>query len=219
ILNMRLNGYDFHMELTKGKQKWDSPEVKKVFETWRTLLPFHQENALGRTWQEAATSVEKGECGMYLLGTFVVDGVSPEAAEDMDFFTFPELDASIGSDALDAPIDGFCVAAAAEEQDSAKAFIKWLGTAEAADAANNAATAPMIAANSGASTAKYGELQKKSAEVVGKAKSIAQFLDRDTNADLANTVITASLQEFLKKPDDIDKVTAGIQKQAASILG
>ena len=51
------------------------------------------------------------------------------------------------------------------------------------------------------------------------AKSIAQFLDRDTNADLANTVITASIQDFLKNPDDIDAITASIQQQAASILG
>ena len=73
--------------------------------------------------------------------------------------------------------------------------------------------------DSGASTEKYGELQKKSAELVQNAKSIAQFLDRDTNADLANTVITASLQEFIKNPSDIDAITASIQQQAASILG
>ena len=219
VLNMRINGYDFHMALTKGEQKWDSPEVKKVFETWKTLLPYHQENSLGRTWQEAATSMANGECGMYLLGTFVVDGVPKEAASDLDFFTFPELDASIGSDALDAPIDGFCVASGAQDEEAGKAFIKWLGSAEAADAGNNGASAPFIAANSGASTSTYGELQKKSAELVQNAKSIAQFLDRDTNADLANTVITASLQEFIKAPNDIDKITASIQQQAQSILG
>ena len=219
VLNMRLNGYDFHMELCQGKQKWDSAEVKNVFATWATLLPYHQENSLGRTWQEASTSMANGECGMYLLGTFVVDGIPPEAAEDIDFFTFPALDETIGNDALDAPIDGFCVSSQTEDEESAKAFIAWLGTAEAADAANNNASAPFIAANSGASTEKYGELQKKSAELVQSAKSIAQFLDRDTNADLANTVITASLQEFIKNPSDIDAITASIQQQAASILG
>jgi multiple sugar transport system substrate-binding protein len=219
ILNMRLNGYDFHMELTKGKKKWDSPEVKRVFETWKTLLPYHQENSLGRTWQEAATSMAKGECGMYLLGSFVVDGVPKDAADDLDFFTFPALDATIGADALDAPIDGFCVAEGGADQEAGKAFAKWLGSAEAADAGNNASSVPFIAANSGASTAKYGALQKKSVEVVQNAKSIAQFLDRDTNADLANTVITVSLQNFIKNPDDIDGITASIQQQAASILG
>ncbi len=220
ILNMRINGYDFHMQLTKGEQKWDSAEVRNVFQTWKDkLLPYQQENALGRTWQEAATSMANGDCGMYLLGTFVVDGVPTEAQEDLDFFTFPELDASIGSDALDAPIDGFCVAEGAQDIDAGKAFAAWLGTAEAADAANSSASAPFIAANEGASTEAYGELQKKSVEVVQNAASIAQFLDRDTNADLANTVITVSLQDFIKNPNDIDGITASIQEQAASILG
>ena len=85
--------------------------------------------------------------------------------------------------------------------------------------AGHGASAPFIAANTNASTEKYGALQKKSVEVVQNAKSIAQFLDRDTNADLANTVITASLQDFLKNPNDIDRITASIQQQAASILG
>ncbi|MBR7744567.1 extracellular solute-binding protein [Phycicoccus sp. BSK3Z-2] len=218
ILNMRLNGYDFHMQLTKGEQAWDSPEVRQVFERWAQLLPYHQQNALGRTWQEAATSMANGDCGMYLLGTFVVDGVA-DVADDLDFFTFPALDDTIGNDALDAPIDGFCVAAGSDNQAAAKAFLQFLGTAEAADAANSEADAPMIAANSNASTEAYGALQKKSAEVVQQASSIAQFLDRDTNADLANTVITAALQDFIRTPDRIDEITTSIQQQAQSILG
>ena len=218
ILNMRLNGFDFHMSLMAGDEAWDGDEVKGVFDTWRKLLPYHQADPLGRTWQEAATSMGKGECGMYLLGTFVVDALG-ENGEDLDFFTFPELDSSIGSDALDAPIDGFCVASAGKNQDAGKAMAKWLGSAAAADAGNNAADAPFIAANEGASTSTYSDLQKKSAEVVGAAANIAQFMDRDTNADFANTVMIPSIQAFLKDPDDIDGVTASIQEQANSIFG
>ena len=218
ILNMRLNGFDFHMSLMAGEEAWDGDEVKLVFNTWKDLLPYHQEDPLGRTWQEAATSMGKGDCGMYLLGTFVVDGLD-ESGEDLDFFTFPELDSSIGADALDAPIDGFCVAAAGKNQDAAKEMAGWLGTAAAADAGNEAAEAPFIAANDGAGTSTYSALQQKSAEVVGAAANIAQFMDRDTNADFANTVMIPSIQEFLKNPDDIDGVTASIQEQAASIFG
>ncbi len=96
---------------------------------------------------------------------------------------------------------------------------KWLGSAAAADAANSAADAPFIAANADASTETYSSLQKKSVEVVSAASNIAQFMDRDTNADFANTVMIPSIQEFLKNPDDIDGVTASIQEQAASIFG
>jgi multiple sugar transport system substrate-binding protein len=217
ILNMRLNGFDFHMGLMKGDRKWDSAEVKNVFSTWRDLLPYHQADPLGRTWQEAATSMGKGEAGMYLLGTFLTDAI-PDVQDDLDFFTFPALDASIGSDALDAPIDGFCLASGGPDQDAGKEMLKWLGTPEAADAANAKADAPFIAANENASTKSYTALYKKSAEVVGAASNIAQFLDRDTNSDFASTVVIPSIQDFLKNPDDIDGVTASLQQQKESIF-
>ncbi len=216
ILNMRINGFDFHMSLMAGDEEWDSAEVKQVFDTWASLLPVHQADPLGRTWQEAATAMSKGECGMYLLGTFVVDAI-PDDEDDLDFFTFPELDSSIGATALDAPIDGFCLAAAGKNQAGGMEMLKWLGTAEAADAAN-ADTTPMIAANSGASTGGYSALQTKSAEVVGAAENIAQFLDRDTRSDFASTVIIPSLQKFLSDPADIDGVTKSIQEQKEAIF-
>jgi len=216
ILNMRINGFDFHMSLMAGDEEWDSAEVKQVFDAWRGLLPYHQADPLGRTWQEAATSMGQEESGMYLLGTFVVDAI-PDLEDDLDFFTFPEIDSSIGATALDAPIDGFCLAASGSNEAGAKEMLKFLGTAEAADAANKGTT-PLIAANDGADTSVYSALQQKSAEVVGAAESIAQFLDRDTRSDFASTVIIPSLQAFLKDPDDIDGVTASIQEQKESIF-
>jgi multiple sugar transport system substrate-binding protein len=216
ILNMRINGYQFHIDLMKGDKDWDSSEVKQVFDTWAGLLPYHQSDPLGRTWQEAATSMGSGECGMYLLGTFVVDGI-PDLEDDLDFFTFPELDSSIGATALDAPIDGFCLAAGGKNQAGGKKLLEYLGTAEAADAANKDTT-PLIAANSNADTSGYSALQTKSAEVVSQATDIAQFLDRDTRADFASTVMMPSLQAFLKDPSDIDGVTKSIQQQKESIF-
>ena len=38
-LNLRINGYDFHVELMAGEKSWNSNEVKTVFDTWRGLLP------------------------------------------------------------------------------------------------------------------------------------------------------------------------------------
>ena len=221
ILNMRINGYDFHKSLMAGDEAWDGDEVKQVFSTWADLLPYHQADPLGRTWQEAATSMGTGESAMYLLGTFVVDGIEgvTDVADDLDFFTFPEIDPSIGSDALDAPIDGFCLAAAGGNQDGGKEMLKYISTPAAADAGNEAADAPFIAANDGSSTSTYTALQQKSVEVVSSAANIAQFMDRDTNADFANTVMIPSIQTFLKSPDDIDGVTSSIAEQAKSIFG
>src|ERR1044072_4489882 len=104
-LNMRINGYDFHVQLMAGEKAWNSNEAKKVFATWKGLLPLHQPDSLGRTWQEAAQSLLKKESGMYLLGMFVGQQF-PEGAErdDLDFFPFPEIDSAIGTDPVEAAI-------------------------------------------------------------------------------------------------------------------
>ena len=82
-------------------------KVKTVFDTWRGLLPYHQEGANGRTWQEAAQALAAKKTGMYLLGTFVGPAVQRRGPADLDFFAFPEVDSGHGTDAVEAPIDGF----------------------------------------------------------------------------------------------------------------
>ncbi len=133
ILDMRLNGYDFHVGLMAGTEKWTDPKVKAVFEKWRELLPYLQEGALGRDWQEAAQSLMNKEAGMYFLGTFAAEQAqTPEDLADLDFFPFPTLgtdfDAELG---IDAPIDGFMLSKAPANIDAAKKFLRCAATGAA----------------------------------------------------------------------------------------
>ncbi len=217
MLNMRVNGFDYHISLMAGEEAWDSAEVKNVFKAWAELLPYHQADSLGRTWQEAAQTLQRKEAGLYILGTFVNEQF-PDDEEDLDFFTFPEIDSAIGSGAIDAPIDGFCMSADPDNEAGAKAFLKYLASPEAAAAAATTGL-PYIAANTDADTAEYSELQKKSATLVGEAENIAQFLDRDTRPDFASTVIIPALQEFIGNPGDVDSLCKSIQEQKVSIFG
>ena len=129
ILNMRLNGYDFHIGLMEGTEKWNDPKTKAVFEYWRDLLPYFQEGAPGRTWQDAAKAalVDK-VAGMYFLGTFAVEQAG-EFGTDVGFFPFPLLGTEFdGENAIDAPIDGFMLSANPKNPDAAKAFLKCVAT-------------------------------------------------------------------------------------------
>ncbi|MFC3689360.1 ABC transporter substrate-binding protein [Aquipuribacter hungaricus] len=211
ILNMRLNGYDFHISLMAGDEDWDGDEVRAVFEEWATLLPFHQEDPVGRTWQDAAASLLQKESAMYILGMFVGEQF-PEGEErdDLDFFTFPALDDEIGNGALDAPIDGYMMVADPQDEAAAKDFLRFLGSKEAgelflAENPNN------IAAHLEADTSGYSALQQKAAELIGSAENIAQFLDRDTRPDFASTIVIPALQKFLQDPEDIDGVLTDLQ--------
>ena len=66
-LNMRLNGYQFHVDLMAHKESWSSPKVTAVFDNWKAILPYHDQGSLGLTWQEAATTLANKKSGMYLL--------------------------------------------------------------------------------------------------------------------------------------------------------
>ncbi len=217
MLNMRQNGFDFHISLMAGDEAWDGDQVKDVFKLWAELLPFHQEDSLGRTWQEAAQTLQQKQAGMYILGTFLNEQF-PDDEDDLDFFTFPEVDSAIGAAAIDAPIDGFCMAADPSNEEGAKEFMRYLTSPEAAAAAASTGL-PFIAANTNADTSEYSELQKKSAQLVGEAENIAQFLDRDTRPDFASTVMIPAIQEFLSNPKDIDSLVKSIQEQKVSIFG
>src|SRR5919202_734288 len=91
ILNMRINGYDFHVSLMAGKESWTDNKVKQVFTTWRDLLPYHQEGALGRQWQDAAQTLVGKQSAMMLLGSFIGQQFTEQAAhEDLDLFAYKE---------------------------------------------------------------------------------------------------------------------------------
>jgi multiple sugar transport system substrate-binding protein len=221
IINLRLNGYDFHVGLMAGKEKWTDPKVKQVFSTWKELLPFHQEGAPGWTWQDAAQALVKKQAGMYLLGMFVSQQFqatnNPADLDDLDFFPYPSFGTQYDAEkALDAPIDGFMISAKSpslqQDLDSAKAFLEYMAdpktqvTWVSQDKGN-------IAAAKDADTSGYTALQKKAAELIGGAQRITQFLDRDTNPNFAGANgMQAFLLDFLKNPNqDLDGFLGKIQ--------
>jgi multiple sugar transport system substrate-binding protein len=215
-LNMRLNGYDFHVSLMAYKESWTDHKVKAVFDLWKGLLPLHQAGANGRTWQEAAQDLSAKKTGMYLLGLFVAQQFKGADLDDLDFFAFPEVDSKYGTGAVEAPIDGFMISKKAKNVTAAKEALKYLGTAEAQNLylKNDPSN---VGASSKADSSGYSALQKKAAELIAGAKQISQFLDRDANPTFASTVMIPALQKFVGDPSDIDGLVKSIDSQAKSI--
>jgi multiple sugar transport system substrate-binding protein len=218
ILNMRINGSQFHVDLMAGREAWDSAKTKAVFKQWQELLPYYSSGALGLTWEEGAQQLVQKKAGMYLLGSFVgQQATNPADHADLDFFAYPEINPKWGQDSIDAPIDGFLMSRKAKNTTGAKQLLKFLGSAQAENIylktdSNDVATNKQA-------TPKYNALQKKSAKLIASAKHIAQYMDRDTRPDFASTVMIPALQQFLNHPDDVDGLVSNIQKQKKSIFG
>ncbi len=213
-LNMRLNGYQFHVDLMAHKQSWDQQKVKDVFDNWKSILPFQDPQALGLTWQESANKMGAKKAGMYLLGSFVAQQFTDKTVhDDIDFFAFPTLTEANGQEAVEAPIDGFMLSKKGGGNAAAKALLEFLGSPEGQNTYAKY-DSNQVVTNKKADLTVLSALQKKSQEVIAGAKYISQFLDRDALPAFANNVMIPALQTFIKS-GNVD--TGNLEKQAKAL--
>jgi multiple sugar transport system substrate-binding protein len=219
IMDLRENGYQFHVDLMNGLQKWTDPKVKQVFTVWKSLIPFYQSGSAGRLWQDAAAGLVKKTTGMMLqpqvAETFSAAGTTDFA--DLDFFSWPNHGTQWDAEkALDAPIDGFMLTAKSPnlsaDMDAAKAFLEFVGTG-AAQLTYAKANPSLIGTAKDVDTSAYTALQQAQAKVIGDAQKLTQFLDRDARSDFAGQQgMQAFLTNFLQSPDqDLDAFLKKIQ--------
>jgi multiple sugar transport system substrate-binding protein len=221
ILDLRLNGYDFHIGLLTGKQKWTDPRVTAVFNKWKEILPYSDTQFAGLTWQQSADKLIQKKAGMYLLGLFVSQEFtaagSPADLADLDFFPYPNLGTPFDAEkALDAPIDVIMMSAKSRslQQDlaNAKAYLEFWSKGSTELIMFNQGTG-LIPPAKDTDTSGYTELDKKAVEIVNSANKITQFLDRDSRPDFAGANgMQSFLAKYLANPNqDLPKLQATIQ--------
>ncbi|WP_037577667.1 ABC transporter substrate-binding protein [Phaeacidiphilus oryzae] len=217
-LNMRINGFDFHINLMRNGDKWNTPQVKQVFDTWRELLPYYSPGALGLTWQEGAQQLLTQKAGMMVIGLDQIGTIfTGSKADDLGFFAFPEIDSQYGQDAVEAPIDGFLVSKSPKNKAGAFKLLEYLGTATAQQFWLGSNPADIATAN-GVDTSKYTQPQADAVKLITGAKQLSQFMDRDTRPDFADPVLLPAIQKFLNSPGDAASIIKNIDAQAKTIF-
>ena len=142
---------------------------------------------------------------MYLLGSFVAQQFAKGAEQDdLDFFTFPEIDSTIGADAIEAPIDGYMMAAQPKNEAGAKKLLGYFGSAGGPEhrrqgrperhrderaRPTRAATRPCRRSRSSSSVAPSPSRSSWTATPAPTSPS---------------TVMIPAIQSFIKNPNDID---------------
>jgi multiple sugar transport system substrate-binding protein len=198
IINLRLNGYDFHVQLLTGKQKWTDPRVANVFKAWAELTPFYNDGVAGMTWQQGADLMVKKQAGMTVLGLFLSQQFPSTDVDDLDFFPFPDMGTQYDAEkALDAPIDVMMLAkkspTLSKDQSTANAYLEFW--AKGSTQLTMWQSAPgFIPAASDTDTSSFPAITKKAVQIVTAAKKITQFFDRDSRPDFAGP---NGMQQFL----------------------
>lgn len=209
-LDLRINGYDFHMDLMAGKIEWTDSRLDKVFDVWADMVSrgHFLENHASYSWQEAQAPLINGEAAMYLIGNFMVpDMESAGVVDNIGFFQFPEIEPGIGT-FEDAPTDTIHIPARAKNVEAAKLFMAFMARPDIQGMMTS--TNGTLAANKNA-PAPENRFRKAGAEMLGKADGLAQFFDRDTTPEMAKAGMEG-LQEFMVNPDREDAIRARLEK-------
>jgi len=215
ILNARINGYQFHVDLLAGREKWTDDKVKEVFRHWEMLLPYMNTNVLDLEWDGAMQLLLQRQAGLFMNGSWFGANFLEQSQEDYDdlwIVPFPEINPDHGRDTIDAPLDGIAVAANGSNDAGAKEFVKFAASIEGVEAQLSTGI-PLTSANNLQDTSAYDPFQKQQLAVMGEAKYITQFLDRDTRPDFAGPVVGPAFQDWFRDPSNVDSILESMQSQ------
>ncbi len=213
-INMRTNGYEFHMELTAGKVKWTDPKVKAAFAEWAKIVPYTTANHAAIDWQDAAALIVQGKAANYVMGNFSVATFKQGGMtnDNLGFLVFPEITPGIPR-AEEAPTDTFHIPSAAKNKEDARKFLAFVASPDVQTKMN--ATLGQLPVNN-KSTAADDPFIKAGFEELSSAYALAQFFDRDAPADMAKAGMEG-FQEFMIKPENIDAILERLQKVADKV--
>ena len=219
-LNLRTNGFDFHMQMAAGKIEWTDPRVRETFDNWGKLIrmgAFIDDNQ-NKDWQQSLPFMIDGSAGAILMGNFAVSPLREGGLTDdqLDFHQFPTITAGVAM-AEDAPTDTFHIAANAENKDNARAFLVYIVSSEAQTEMNNGDNLGQLPVNSKASV-DDDKFLNQGFEMLSSTSpgGVAQFFDRDFPAEMAQAAMEG-FQEFMIYPDNLDDILErieGVRKEA-----
>jgi len=207
-LNLRTNGFDFHMQLMDGKVPYTDARVKDVFAKWKQLIDagFFMANNSNYSWQESVPFIMNGKAAMILIGNFFTQTISDDMKDKFGFFPFPTIKPDI-ADGEDAPVDTIHIPAKAKNKAGARKFLEFVAKPETQEVI--AAGIKNLPANQDAK-APADPFLDAGAKLLANAKA-AQFYDRDTNPEMA-TEGMKGFQEFMAYPSRVDSILQRLDK-------
>ena len=216
ILNLRLNGADFHKELLAGKHSFDSAEVKNVMKYYADITPYFDPNASSYAWQDAVTPLVQKKNAMYLVGAFISQSLTDTDPDDLDFFSVPVIDKAIPV-AEEAPTDGYFASAKSKNVKDTKKFLSYLAGGESQQAYIEASKSSNLPTSPDVDTSKFSPLVQKGLKMLSETEQITQFFNRDSSDALQTTADTA-LTKFLAKPADVGNILKEWQDAATKVF-
>jgi multiple sugar transport system substrate-binding protein len=215
-MNLRVNGYEFHMDLTAGKVPYTDKRVVAVFDKWDELVKpgYFLANHASFLWQEALAPFVKGDAAMYLMGNFAVApmkeaGLKPE---QIGFMVFPPITAGVPR-SEDAPTDTLHIPAKAKNKADARKFLAYAAKASTQTKINE--TLGQLPVNKDSTTSDDPFL-KAGFAMLSSAHALAQFYDRDALPEMAKAGMDG-FQRYMIKPEERAEILTRLEQVRARV--
>jgi len=216
-LDLRINGATFHRDLLAGKHSFDSAEVRKVLDTYATLIPYFDPKGRSYTWQEAATPLINKKAGMYLIGAFVTQAFPAADGDDVDFFSVPPINSSVPT-AEEAPTDGYFASAATKNAAATKDLLGYLASAKEQQLFIAQSGSSNLPTSSEVDSSGFSALVQKGMKLLASTQEITQFFNRDSS-DALQATADAALTKFLDNPTQVATILTDWQTAAKKVWG
>jgi len=216
FLNLRINGYDFHMALMDGEVSYEDQRLDRVFDVWGEIAKsgYYIDNHASYSWQEGMAPMINGDAAMYLLGNFIIPDLMRAGLEGkIGYFQFPVIDGSVRT-YEEAPTDSMHIPARAKNKKDARRFLAFLGRA---DIQKIIADASGMLSTNNQSPPPTDEFLKIGFKVLSESAGLAQFYDRDTPPEMAKEGMKG-FQEFMVKPDREKQIRQRIERARKRIF-
>lgn len=198
-LDLRTNGYKFHMDLTSGKVPYTDPRVNAIFDRWDALVKpgYFLPNGASYTWQEAATFLIQGKAAMSLLGNFAVAPLKAAGLTDsqLGYMRFPAITPGLGM-AEEGPIETLHIPAHAKNKVDARRLLVYISRPDVQVKMGAILQELPVNVNAPAPTDAY---MNAGFEQLKNASDLSQFYDRDAPAEMAKEGMDG-FQHYLLDP-------------------
>jgi len=210
ILNLRLNGPEFHESLMQLEVAYTDPRVKNVFGYWAQLfeLGAFAADSADNTYAKGVVDLYEGKAVMYLLGEWLFESKLAELGDKLDFFPFPPIKDNVAQAEI-VHVYGACMLQDTPNRARAVALLDYLAGEQSQS--SNARELKRTQPNRNLDRSLYTPVQRRLIELVEEADVLVPLYEFNTHPKLARAGL-AAFSKFWRDQSDVDGLLAELEK-------
>ena len=220
---LRQSGPAKYEEWFNGKLKWSSPEMKKAFQTWGTIVSDPKmvygggNTVLSTNFGDAANPMflSPPKCYLNHQASFITDffvkaNPALKPVEDFNFFPFPDINTQFtGAQEVAGDLFGMF-----KDTPQARQLMQYLTTPEAQ--AIWVQRGGSISPNKQVSTDKYPDAISKQLATLLTGAKITEFDAGDLMPDAMSTAYNKAMLDYVTDPGKLDSILASLDATQAA---